>query len=95
VGKVAVITGAATGIGHATACLFVAHGAKVVIADVKDDAGQTLANELGRDCSKYIHCDVSKESHVAAAVNLAVQSFGKLDILYNNAGIPGELIPNL
>ncbi|KAH9533672.1 hypothetical protein CY35_18G064600 [Sphagnum magellanicum] len=88
VGKVAVITGAATGIGHATAHLFVAHGAKVVIADVKDDAGQTLANELGTDCSKYIHCDVSKESHVAAAVNLAVHSFGKLDILYNNAGIP-------
>ncbi|KAH9538277.1 hypothetical protein CY35_16G098600 [Sphagnum magellanicum] len=93
VGKVAVITGAATGIGHATARLFVAHGAKVVIADVKDDAGQTLANELGTDCSKYIHCDVSKESHVAAAVNLAVHSFGKLDILYNNAGIPGPMFP--
>jgi NAD(P)-dependent dehydrogenase (short-subunit alcohol dehydrogenase family) len=95
VGKVAVITGAATGIGHATARLFVAHGAKVVIADVKDDAGQTLVNELGTDSSKYIHCDVSKESHVAAAVNLAVPSFGKLDIMYNNAGIVGELILNL
>ncbi|CAK9275787.1 unnamed protein product [Sphagnum jensenii] len=93
VGKVAVITGAATGIGQATARLFVAHGAKVVIADVKDDAGQTLVNELGTDCSKYIHCDVSKESHVAAAVNLAVHSFGKLDILYNNAGIVGSLSP--
>jgi NAD(P)-dependent dehydrogenase (short-subunit alcohol dehydrogenase family) len=95
VGKVAVITGAATGIGHATARLFVAHGAKVVIADVKNEVGETLANELGTDCSKYIHCDVSKESHVAAAVNLAVHSFGKLDILYNNAGISGQLIPNL
>ncbi|KAH9548300.1 hypothetical protein CY35_11G081300 [Sphagnum magellanicum] len=94
VGKVAVITGAATGIGHATARLFVAHGAKVVIADVKDDAGQTLVNELGTDCSKYIHCDVSKESHVAAAVNLAVHSFGKLDILYNNAGIVGPWSPS-
>jgi NAD(P)-dependent dehydrogenase (short-subunit alcohol dehydrogenase family) len=52
-------------------------------------------NELGTDSSKYIHCDVSKESHVAAAVNLAVHSFGKLDILYNNAGIAGELILNL
>jgi NAD(P)-dependent dehydrogenase (short-subunit alcohol dehydrogenase family) len=95
VGKVAVITGAATGIGSATARLFVAHGAKVVIADVNDEVGETLANELGTDCSKYIHCDVSNESHVAAAVNLAVHSFGKLDILFNNAGIAGQLIPNL
>jgi NADPH:quinone reductase-like Zn-dependent oxidoreductase len=54
VGKVAVITGAAEGIGHATARLFVAHGAKVVIADVKDEVGEILANELGTDCSKYI-----------------------------------------
>ncbi len=53
-GKVAVITGAAEGIGHATARLFVAHGAKVVIADVKDEVGEILANELGTDCSKYI-----------------------------------------
>jgi len=93
VGKVAVITGAATGIGSATARLFVEHGAKVVIADVNDEVGETVVNELGTDCSKYIHCDVSNESHVAAAVNLAVHSFGKLDILFNNAGISGPVLP--
>lgn len=85
-GKVAVITGAARGIGGATAKLFAEHGAHVVIADVMDDLGASLAESIG---GRYIHCDVSKESDVESAVQLALTWKGKLDIMFNNAGVPG------
>ncbi|KAK7273223.1 hypothetical protein RIF29_14272 [Crotalaria pallida] len=86
VDKVAVITGGARGIGAATATLFAENGAHVIIADVLDDPGATLAESIG---GRYIHCDVSKESDVESAVNLALEWKGHLDIMLNNAGIAG------
>ncbi|CAN6219837.1 unnamed protein product [Urochloa humidicola] len=91
-GKVAVITGAASGIGAATAREFVRNGAKVVLADVQDDLGRALAADLGGgDSASYTRCDVTDEAQVAAAVDLAVARHGKLDIMFNNAGIVGSL----
>ncbi|KAM3371702.1 hypothetical protein ACQJBY_018872 [Aegilops geniculata] len=90
-GKVAVITGGASGIGKATAAEFVRNGAKVVLADVQDDLGRALAAELGADSASYTRCDVTDEAQVAAVVDLAVARHGKLDIMLNNAGIVGSL----
>ncbi|CAN6176556.1 unnamed protein product [Urochloa humidicola] len=92
-GKVAVITGGASGIGAATAREFVRNGAKVILADVQDDLGHALAAELsaGGDAASYTRCDVTDEAQVAAAVDLAVARHGKLDVIFNNAGIVGSL----
>ena len=89
-GKVAVVTGAASGIGRGTVELFVREGAKVVGADLQDDKGARMAEELG-DAFRYIRCDVTDEAQVKAAIDLAVSEFGKLDILFNNAGTGGAL----
>nr|CAB3480882.1 unnamed protein product [Digitaria exilis] len=89
-GKVAVITGGASGIGKATAAEFVRHGAKVVIADVQDELGHAAVAELGPDAACYARCDVTDESQVAAAVDLAVERHGKLDVMFNNAGVSGS-----
>eukprot|EP01018_Ginkgo_biloba_P027765 Gb_32339 [translate_table: standard] len=83
-GKVAIVTGGAAGIGEAIARLFTKHGAKVIIADIADKAGKKLEEELG-GCATYVHCDVSKEEDVSAAVDVAVKLHGCLDIMYNNA----------
>ena len=91
-GKVAVITGAASGIGAGTARRFLEEGGRVVIADLQDDAGQGLAGELGKD-TRFIHCDVTREADVKAAVDLAVTDFGRLDVMVNNAGIVGAIGP--
>ncbi|CAM0907267.1 unnamed protein product [Alopecurus aequalis] len=89
-GKVAVITGAASGIGKATAAEFVRNGAKVVLADVQDNLGHAVAAELGGpDTACYARCDVTDEAQVAAAVDLAVARHGRLDVMFNNAGITG------
>ena len=82
--KVAIITGAASGIGHATAVRFAAEGAKVVVADLADEPGRALAEELG---GLYVHVDVADEESVKAMFAAAVEAFGGLDILFNNAGI--------
>jgi NAD(P)-dependent dehydrogenase (short-subunit alcohol dehydrogenase family) len=84
---VAVITGGAAGLGEATARLFVRNGARVVIVDIDDEAGERLVTELGDASARYVHCDVRKESDVAAAVTYTVSTFGKLDIYFSNAGI--------
>jgi len=91
-GRVAVITGASSGIGEGTARRFIAEGASVVIADVQRDAGVRLAQELG-DRACFAPCDVAREDDVAAAVDLAVERFGQLDIMFNNAGIIGATGP--
>ncbi|XP_052162702.1 momilactone A synthase-like [Oryza glaberrima] len=93
-GKVAVITGGASGIGRATAEEFVRNGAKVILADVQDDLGHAVAAELGADAASYARCDVTDEAQVAAAVDLAVAQHGRLDVVFNNAGIPGDLMPS-
>uniref|UniRef100_A0ACD5YCG8 Uncharacterized protein n=1 Tax=Avena sativa TaxID=4498 RepID=A0ACD5YCG8_AVESA len=90
-GKVAVITGGASGIGRTTAEEFVMNGAQVVLADVQDDLGRALAADLGADSASYTRCDVTDQSQVAALVDLAVSRHGKLDIMLNNAGIAGSL----
>nr|ABK24336.1 unknown [Picea sitchensis]ACN40053.1 unknown [Picea sitchensis] len=84
-GKVAIITGGASGIGEAIVRLFTKHGAKVILADIADEAGRNLAGSLSPPAT-YVHCDVSKEQDVRAAVDLAMEKHGQLDIMYNNAG---------
>lgn len=87
-GKVAVVTGGASGIGEGIARRFVAEGARVVIGDIQDDAGQEVAGSLG-DAATYVHCDVTSEDDVAALVAAAPDRFGRLDIMVNNAGAIG------
>ena len=87
-GKVALITGAAGGIGRATSKLFIEEGAKVVMADIWDEMGEKTAQQLGQN-AVYIHSDVSQESDIKDAINLAVEKFGSLDIVFSNAGNPG------
>jgi NAD(P)-dependent dehydrogenase (short-subunit alcohol dehydrogenase family) len=89
-GKVAVITGGGSGIGAGTARRFVAEGAKVVVADVQVDAAHVLAVELG-DSAVAIRTDVTSEQDVSDAVDLAVQRFGRLDVMFNNAGVMGAI----
>ena len=91
-GKVAVITGAASGIGECTARHFVKEGASVVIGDILEEAGQALTEELG-DIALFRRCDVTVEDDVAALVDTAVETFGRLDIMINNAGIVGARGP--
>lgn len=85
-GKVAVVTGAAHGIGAAAARRFVGEGAKVVLADTSERGLRALGDELGDDAAA-VRCDVSESGDVDAAVQRAVAAFGGLDILFNNAGI--------
>ncbi|GLJ33452.1 hypothetical protein SUGI_0673020 [Cryptomeria japonica] len=85
-GNVAIITGGSGGIGEAAVRLFANHGAKVIIADIADEAGLKIAESLSSSAT-YIHCDVTKEKDVSAAVDLAMEKHGKLDIMYNNAGV--------
>lgn len=91
-GKVAVITGGASGMGLATVERFVDEGARVVVADLNQQAGQQVASRLGSRV-RFTLCDVSSEHDVAAAVDLAVSAFGRLDIMFNNAGIGGAFGP--
>lgn len=84
-GKVAIITGGASGIGLAASELFVAEGAKVVVADIVDDAGSRLQSRF-EGSLLYRNTDVTSEAAIAAVVVAAVETFGKLDIFYNNAG---------
>lgn len=91
-GKVAVITGGASGIGAGTARRFVEEGARVVLADIQGDAGEALSSELG-NVATFIHCDVTVEADVEAAVQRAVATFGRLDVMFNNAGIVGAIGP--
>lgn len=87
-GKSVIITGAANGIGKAAARVFAAAGANLILADIDDDGGAQLAEELGGQDSgiAYFHTDVTQQDDVAKAIAEAITRFGKLDILYNNAG---------
>lgn len=85
-GKVAIVTGSARGTGEQTARLFVEEGAKVVIADVLEEEGRAVAKDLG-DAARFERLDVTSEDAWAAVVDGAVEAFGKLDVLVNNAGV--------
>lgn len=90
-GKVAVITGAARGIGAATARLFAQEGASVVLADVLEEQGKEVVAEIKKAGGKaeFVHCDVTNSGDVKNAISTAVRLYGKLDVLFNNAGIMG------
>ncbi len=94
-GKVAFITGGASGIGAGTARRFAAEGAQVVLADVQEDDGKKIEQELtdAGHQALYIDCDVSRPESVEAAIKAAVDKFGRLDIVFANAGINGVWAP--
>jgi 3alpha(or 20beta)-hydroxysteroid dehydrogenase len=85
-GKVALISGASRGQGEAEARLFAAEGASVVLADILDEEGATVAKDIG-DSALYLHVDVTSEAEWQAAVDKAIDRFGGIDVLVNNAGI--------
>jgi 3alpha(or 20beta)-hydroxysteroid dehydrogenase len=85
-GKVALITGGARGMGKSHVRHLVAEGARVVFGDVLDDAGKAVAEKLG-DVARYVHHDVTSESAWASIVESTLDTFGRLDVLVNNAGI--------
>ncbi|MGH2633741.1 MAG: glucose 1-dehydrogenase [Tepidiformaceae bacterium] len=91
-GKVAVVTGAASGIGQATARLFANEGASVVLADIQDSRGEKLVEELGPRTS-FWHTDVTNEDDIHGAIAHAVEKYGHLDVMYNNAGAGGVAGP--
>ncbi|CAI0402244.1 unnamed protein product [Linum tenue] len=92
-GKVALITGGARGIGAAAARLFSQHGAKVLIADIRSELGNSVATEIQSESGQpvsFVECDVSSDLDMLNAVDAVVSMHGKLDIMYSNAGIAGE-----
>ncbi|XP_009618506.1 secoisolariciresinol dehydrogenase isoform X2 [Nicotiana tabacum] len=93
--QVALITGGASGIGAATARLFVQHGAKVTIADIQDNLGTSLVHEIGIKEAIFVHCNVSIESDVQNAVDATIAKFTKLDIMFSNAGVMGKPISSI
>ena len=90
--KVALVTGGASGIGEGTVRKFVAEGARCVVVDLQIERAQALVEELGDTCLAFA-ADVASEEGVAGAVDFAVKNFGKLDIVFNNAGILGSVGP--
>lgn len=92
-GKVALVTGASTGIGKASALTFAREGATVVVSDINVDGGRETARLIGERGGRafFFEADVSKEDHVHALVSRAVESCGRLDCAFNNAGIAGAI----
>ncbi|KAL4353599.1 hypothetical protein GQ457_06G037060 [Hibiscus cannabinus] len=96
-GKVAIITGGASGIGEATVHLFIDHGVRaIVIADIQDEKGEKLAASIAHRCAcTYVHCDVTKEQDVESLVQSTIQLYGRLDIMFCNAGIMSKSLQNI
>ncbi len=83
-GRVAVITGAGSGIGYATAKRLASEGAKVVVADTNEESGNKVATEVG---GLFVKCDVTNEAQVANLYKVAFDTYNRIDIAFNNAGI--------
>jgi NAD(P)-dependent dehydrogenase (short-subunit alcohol dehydrogenase family) len=92
-GRVALVTGGASGMGCDTVRRFVEEGARVVVADLNEENGKRVAEELGGERVRFVRADVSQEQDVEAAVSLAREAFGRLDCVFNNAGLGGALGP--
>jgi len=96
-GKVAVITGGASGMGKATALRFLAEGARVVVADLNDAVGKEFLESAAASSHtralRFVRADVAEESDVEAMIGTAVSEFGRVDVLFNNAGIGGAFGP--
>lgn len=95
-GKVAIITGGASGIGRASALVFLEQGARVVIADRNEASARetlSLAGQAAQERLRFVRCDVAEERDVAALIETALGEFGQLDCMFNNAGIPGAVGP--
>jgi NAD(P)-dependent dehydrogenase (short-subunit alcohol dehydrogenase family) len=90
--RVAIITGGASGIGAASARLFAAEGARVLVADIQEDRGKQLAESLG-EIAAYRRVDVTREEDVKGAVDEAMERWGRLDVMFNNAGFGGAMGP--
>lgn len=88
-GKVAIITGASSGIGRASALLFAQEGAKVVLADIQDEPGEQVAQQIRENGGEalYVHTDVTKPGDAQRLVETTVEAYGRIDVLFNNAGI--------
>ncbi|EOA24471.1 hypothetical protein CARUB_v10017726mg [Capsella rubella] len=91
-GKIAVITGGASGLGKATAEEFVSQGAQVIIVDIDEEAGHMVADKLG-SAAHFLRCDVTEEEQVAKAMETTVSRHGKLDIMLNSAGMSCSISP--
>ncbi|XP_030531456.2 (+)-cis,trans-nepetalactol synthase NEPS2-like [Rhodamnia argentea] len=90
-GKVAIVTGGASGIGEETAHRLASHGAYVVIADIQDEKGRDLVASIGSHRCTYVHCDVTDERQVKSLVESTLRSSGHLDILFSNAGVANNI----
>ena len=91
--KVAIVTGAAHGMGESTARIFAREGAKVVVADIQEEQGQTVATAIGAEGGDaiFVSMDVSKEADWAETIRATLARYSKLDVLVNNAGISGAV----
>jgi len=96
-GKVAIITGSGSGFGKATALLFAKEGAKIVIADIVEDKGKATVKDIEKEGGKaiFVKADVTKAADAEKMVKATLDEFGKLDILFNNAGILGPMGPRV
>lgn len=90
-GKICIITGATSGIGRRSAEIFVAKGAKVVACGRREERGRALEKELGADKCRFVVADVTQEDDVKRVVATCMEAFGRVDVLFNNAGGPGPL----
>ena len=87
-GKIALVTGAAAGIGEGIARAFVAEGARVVLSDLRDESGRSVAASIGA-CAEYLHLDVREEAEWIAVMDRLLQTHGRVDVVVNNAGVTG------
>ncbi|GAB4833292.1 hypothetical protein Ancab_031538 [Ancistrocladus abbreviatus] len=96
-GKVAIITGGASGFGESTFSVFAQPSTKVIIADIQDGKGISLRDDINSHGGEltYIHCDVSNESDLKNVVEVVISKYGRLDVIFNNAGTPGDMNTNI